>query len=185
MAAPISTACVGDRRLGDAVGPELAPPRAVFGRGEAPRGRAGLHVGEAGGVRPREEEPARVGFAVVGAGDRVVHREPRVELGVGRVPRERRVVAVARGDDAAGLAHASHLAQRARPDRAGVAAPGARARCRTCRRRSRARTGRRCGTRRWSRPGRARSASAASIAAGAASMPITCAGRDAVRRSRG
>ena len=138
-------------------------------------------VGEAGRVRPGEQEAARVGLAAGWRARRVsVQREPGVERGVGRVPGERGVVAVARGDHAAGLADAAHLAQRA--DRIGqVLQHLVRVHdVERCRRRSRARRRRRCGTRRWSRLGSPRSASAASIAAGATSMPMTCAGRDAV-----
>ena len=65
----------------------VAPPRAVFGRGVTPRRRAGRDVGEAGRVRPREEEAARVGLAVVGAGDRVGTSSSHASsCGVGRVP---------------------------------------------------------------------------------------------------
>ena len=64
-------------------------------------------------MRPREQEPAHVGLSLVGAATTSYIRRQALIAGDRGVPGERRVVAVARGDDAAGPAHASHLAERA------------------------------------------------------------------------
>src|SRR5436190_6548107 len=71
----------GDRRLGHAIGPQPAPPRAVVGRCEAPHRRAGAHLVEARGVRPGQEESASVGLACVAPRDRAVQREPASNRG--------------------------------------------------------------------------------------------------------
>ena len=112
VAIPSSTACVAmDESVTRSA--QRPPHHAVFRRRVAPRRRARLDVRETRGRGPREQERARVGFAAVGAGDGVVHREPLVEGRVAGEPGHRRVNAVARRDHTAGPAHASHLAERA------------------------------------------------------------------------
>src|SRR5262249_28747641 len=101
-----------DRGTGDAVGPQPSPPGAVVWRCEAPHGRARPYVVETSGVRPCEEESARVRLACVAARDRAVEREPAADRGLVGVPAEAAIVTVARGDQPARLADSLHLAQR-------------------------------------------------------------------------
>ena len=112
MASPSSTARSAERRRGDPVGPQAAPPRPLLVGGEAPGGGRRLDRAEPGLEAPVAQVAAGVGLAAVGLGDRAVHLEPPVELGRRRVPAHRPVDGVARGHHAVGPAHPPHLAQR-------------------------------------------------------------------------
>ena len=95
----------------DPVGPQAAPPRPGLGVGERPRRRSDLDVGEAGGAHPGRQVAAGVGLGAVALRDLVVEVQPAGQPGVGRCPREGRVVAVADRHQPVGPQHAPELDQ--------------------------------------------------------------------------
>ena len=91
---------------------DVAPPRPVLGPGVTPGAGRGLDRGEAGLPGPGQQVPARVRLAAERPGHVPVQRLPFGQPGVVGEPEETAVVAVARGDQAAGPAHPPHLGQR-------------------------------------------------------------------------
>jgi hypothetical protein len=99
-------------RMQHALAPHPGLPAALLPGGVEPVAAAWRHIGEAGGLGPRDEPAAGVGLGAVPAGDPLVELHPLVELGNGGIPAHAVEIRVADGNDAAGPGHPPHFPQR-------------------------------------------------------------------------
>lgn len=104
---------LGKRRRHGSLCPEAAPPRNLLLCAVAPRAGAARHITrcESRLLGPGVDHAAGVGLAAVGARVGRVKLQPVLHAVDGGMPDEAAKVGLARGDDAARLGHAAHLAQ--------------------------------------------------------------------------
>lgn len=103
---------VPERRFGQPLGPQPAPPRPVLRPAVTPRAARRRDVAEPRRASPGQQVPPGVRLAAQRPRHLPVQGLPRNQPGLGREPEHAPVVAVARGHHPARPAHPAHLGQR-------------------------------------------------------------------------